>query len=149
MATVTGKLKDFENNALTAHPILQFTPTGPGIGDAIYADKTVRVRTFGQNGEFSVNLLPVIGLSGQVRYRMSVIYLDDQGVQVGYSEWPNPFSVPPEGGDLSTLAAVAVNSDTVAVGPDVTADTSDGIFAGFKANSSTGDLYMRRLKTNG
>lgn len=144
MATVTGKLKDFENDALSGHPVLQFTPTGPGVGDALYADKTVRIRDFGQNGTFTVNLIPTFGLIGRVKYRMSVIYLDDAGNPLGYSEWPYAFTVPDAGGDLKDLAVAVVDSDTVYTSPDVNAASDPDVFTGYKMNTVTGDLYERR-----
>lgn len=111
MPEITGILRDYTYSSANGgvHPQIVFTPSGPGVaGSSLYFSKPIVCIPDPLYGTFSQTLYYTTDLKPVVWYTVTILWLNGEGVPVGYDELPGRLFVPTEGGNLFDLLTVGL-----------------------------------------
>lgn len=120
MADITGKLTDVGWIVLTArHPILRFHPKAKSGSLSRFEDRVLShspVDAVILGTEWSVNLVPTVGMVPESWYELELIELDAAGNFTRSWWWGARIYFGPEGGDFASLPGGAMSPESVWVG---------------------------------
>lgn len=144
LVTITGRARDHARVAIPAslQPRLWFVPKQAEIGEGLMTATEVLATWTGASGQFSVEVES--GLVYRVRMDWLIPGRETEPPEKrarGFVEWP--FDIHSDvGGNVDDLIDLVIGNDLVYCSPTAP-DT--GVRAGLQFNTTTGDLYQRKV----